>query len=739
MDKQTMDIFHNDIFKKEHIFLWGAGKFCMPFLTTYPYLYDIIEGIIDSDVKKSGMAYYGKRVYHYSELKLDEKCLIIIMSSLYYSSIVEQLARLGIKSDGYMKRGELESYLCSQIKTLDDSVKEHIMKYMQYPCGVSSWEDISLLLEAQAVKTVAFRIENVILTLPIVDRNNLYMLIASKSGYGEKLINVRKWASNYLSRQTTGKSLADIYEKIAEVLGLDAEEKKQLMELELEVYRQYIMIRESGKCLLEKVSKTKKVILYTSWIYPIEFIEQLLYEQGIIGYEKICVIEEGKFANFDQDCNENRNGIVYVGSDYLNDYVEQTARGYRSIWYPSANYTATQNGKFRKYMDDISQKMGNSLYWGYTINKVFDDPFCSYDSDTICNGDIKNFAKIFLAPILLEFVFWMNEDMERNGIKNLILVYRDGYLIEKIIQIFSQYMFKGIERKNAYLSRKVRYCAYAHEQYGFLNTIEDLPINEMMSVEEFAKTRLLVTEDEEMREVVEAIFNCVGREAKDRLGTFENYFPLLPYFDTIYKKNAAKKRDILGEYCGSLVSHPNNTAIFDIGYRGNVLRLFHQQFHLDCIGYHLFGKSFLQKKDDFWRDMRVFIKYSKKTMREAMILNPLMEDVICVQEGTAETVSKHNDKFIIEKSQKVVFNRDIEVIQETILSHLDEFARIVGEDCVRWDYDNMAEFEMLVDFLTEPNHKDAEILKKIKFCDSDFAVFKDVPNVYSAWYAEKFS
>ena len=381
MDIETKNRIKQKLFGKEKIYIWGAGKLCEGFLESNVFLYEIIDGIIDNDPRKSQQVVYGKNVFHPSELHWNQEIFVIITSS-YFIEITKQLEDMGL-----IKKREFEVYF--KIKKLMERKLEMLLpdekqKLQEAIFDMTKSENLDKVKEAiegENCNTVSFLIENVLISSPVLRFQNLYYIVAKRAGLNEEFVELRHHMEIMIRNQGKKVTLEDIYERLAKILGISPAEGKRLLQLELEVYKQYAIVRNAGKALFEKARKeNKQIILISNLIYPVEYIKDVLNENGYSGYSEVFCVDKVKKEEMLQVLKvyNQEASLLHIGSRFLADYVITSEAHIESRWFPSAIMVARNNEWLNRFIDNTHINSGNGYLLAYTLQKIFDNPYLDY-------------------------------------------------------------------------------------------------------------------------------------------------------------------------------------------------------------------------------------------------------------------------------------------------------------------------------------------------------------------------
>ena len=81
-----------------------------------------------------------------------------------------------------------------------------------------------------------------------------------------------------------------------------------------------------------------------------------------------------------------------------------------------------------KYVDDLSDRVKLGLF----VSRIFNSPFQFETTEKkICVNNANDIGFMFFAPLISDFVLWLNEQVAEN-VDNIWFGARDGYLIQKL-------------------------------------------------------------------------------------------------------------------------------------------------------------------------------------------------------------------------------------------------------------------------------------------------------------------
>ncbi len=339
---------------------------------------------------------------------------------------------------------------------------------------------------------------------------------------------IRISAEKELSKHTAP-TLEQIYGRVLELAGLGyvmAPEK--MAELEWEADLSLMIPRPSMVDLFQKVcGEGKRVCITTDSYYHQDQIESLLKKMQITGYEKLFVSSEYKTAKTGQLFEEVRSmtdGVaLHIGDDEWAD-VECAYAHHLSAFriYSAEDLWDTLGGLgIDKTCDPAKRSLADRIKIGLVRARLFADPFC-FEKENLAVSTAEDVGYLLCGPMIADFVIWMRQQIEEQGIKQILFGARDGYLIERLY------------RK---LDPRTRECYFLTSRTAAIRagmeTEEDIAYVDGMkyfgSLEEETRIRFGIDlEDTDRYARTRAILDAAKRQRKN----YQDYIKSMPIADT---------------------------------------------------------------------------------------------------------------------------------------------------------------------------------------------------------------
>lgn len=603
------------------------------------------------------------------------------------------------------------------------------------------------------IKAVTFDIFDTLLLRPVIEPVDVFRLVGRIHGYYEfQFIQMRtsaeREARDCRPFGDDDITFDDIYSQMENCYGISHEESLKIRQTELEVERRLLYPRESAKILFDTaLNLGKKVMILSDMYLPEDFLAEVLKKNGYIGYDRLyvsCTTKESKgsgrlYAHAANDLRAfgiSANEVLHIGDNPYADIQQAKKAGYHAMVLPRA-MTMMRSKKVFDSLLRRANEFDNTFLIGFLGNELFDDPFVSFDVNTVLNRDLTNLSR-YVAPFLLSFAKWMVEDLKREKVDKLLYAYRDGYLSEKIVQMLAPLYDFNIPSEHLYLNRTIRYPFLVDKKVPLM--VGDPPFSENMTVGDFIADRLLVSDSKEKEEVFR-IFNRSGYVSMDdKIGNRQRVYRLTNALQPYFERNAKDRVAVIREYCSSLIGNSNKVAVFDIGYRGSVARFLQQQIaHENTVGYQIFATPSVRSSYGTIR-LKPYIEYSYSEQAAAMILHPMMEQIVSDPCPSPKAIRKKGKEFeLIYEETADASTPLIRSIQDKILSYCEKIIDLLGDFICDMEFDPYNEFSFLIKLLKSPSKRDALTIKELEFNDAFMICGSDKENIYEKWFNLRYS
>lgn len=278
----------------------------------------------------------------------------------------------------------------------------------------------------------------------------------------------RREAAEHRSRKKSLReeiTFDEIYNELQEYYSEEKIEILRRLEIKYEIefcHASQHMLRVYNYCL----SSNKIVILTSDMYLPYETVVKILSKVGLNGYKKLYLSSQlfltkqtGHLYDYIiNDLQISHREIVHLGDNERSDVLVPLRHGIRSIHIPHVLYS-------------------NLIYNDNAIIKreqISDyRAICSFIDNRVQNESINNEEYFWRAgyemegPLLMGFTKWLKDEFEKQNIKKIFFLSRDGQIMEKA---FKCIYGENVEIKYMYASRR----AYIVPTLWLLSTFEDM-------------------------------------------------------------------------------------------------------------------------------------------------------------------------------------------------------------------------------------------------------------------------
>ncbi|PQP84599.1 hypothetical protein C0Q44_08595 [Paenibacillus sp. PCH8] len=441
-------------YKNKKIILYGTGVVAEFILNNNPS-YNII-GLMDGNKKHGELL--GKKVYSYEEVLKNKPDIIIVATAkrniemiydrLAYFCHTNNIPLYSVDGRNLFTVYGYQGLSDSQIRYFD--VHEELLK-SQIEKNEIIYFDIydvlimrKTLIKLDVLDIVEYRLTQANIKIP-------------------DYINARLKAEQEVMRSHG--TINEIYEKLAEISNISVENALEAMAVELEVETSITCSRSSIKAMMRyALDENKKVYLVSDTYFQKEFLESLLLSQGITGYSDLIISNEHKRTKREGllsfwDNNYSNESSLYIGVDSENEIVQENQSKFNIFLIKSA-YDMFLLSSYKDMIYSLNNINERSLF-GLIVAKLFNSPFALYNSDGKPKVDSNyNFGYVFIAPLIIKYVFWIIGKMKNEKYDDVLFAARDGWITHRLYSIVREKMRMDIP-KGIYFQTSRTLCTLA--------------------------------------------------------------------------------------------------------------------------------------------------------------------------------------------------------------------------------------------------------------------------------------
>lgn len=473
-------------------------------------------------------------------------------------------------------------------------------------------EKIKQLIASPKIKCVSFDIFDTLITRPFYEPLDMFRIMdkdyreLTHNDVGINFSKIRVISENICrenKRETNPEcqevTLDEIYDTIHTQYEISKDVLEKLKKKECEYEIRFCKRRDTIHELYELALDMGKKVIFTSDMYlPEDVIVKILKENGYTEYTKLYLSSTVKkikwtgdlYRHVFKDMGLEPSEMIHMGDNFESDYKRAKELGMNSIHIPKTIDVMTKTN----YTNNLAQPLIKSLpFWrdnaesirfmgircmmAVVANKLFDNPFKTFDHRTDFNSDPYLIGYYALGMYVYGVTKWILDETNGNYDKVSFMA-RDGYLILESYKIMKELYSNPAAEEYIYVSRKALIPVMIVDKLDFykLSEIIEIQTHSPKNVIKYVKNILDI--DEEKLEKLCKEQNISYTKKFKNNEEFNRYIKIL--VDNFYDEARHKeKRKKLKEYFNKIMG--DKPATFDVGYSGR------PEFYLT----HLCGKS----------------------------------------------------------------------------------------------------------------------------------------------------
>lgn len=473
-------------------------------------------------------------------------------------------------------------------------------------------EKIKQLIASPKIKCVSFDIFDTLITRPFYEPLDMFRIMdkdyreLTHNDVGINFSKIRVISEN-ICRENKRKTdpecqevtLDEIYDTVHTQYEISKDVLEKLKKKECEYEIRFCKRRDTIHELYELALDMGKKVIFTSDMYLPEYvIVKILKENGYTEYTKLYLSSTVKkikwtgdlYRHVFKDMGLEPGEMIHMGDNFESDYKRAKELGMNSIHIPKTIDVMTKTN----YTNNLAQPLIKSLpFWrdnaesirfmgircmmAVVANKLFDNPFKTFDHRTDFNSDPYLIGYYALGMYVYGVTKWILDETN-DSYDKVSFMARDGYLILESYKIMKELYSNPAVEEYLYVSRKALIPVMIVDKLDFykLSEIIEIQTHSPKNVIKYVKNILDI--DEEKLEKLCKEQNISYTKKFQNNEEFNRYIKIL--VDNFYDEARHKeKREKLKEYFNKIMG--DKPATFDVGYSGR------PEFYLT----HLCGKS----------------------------------------------------------------------------------------------------------------------------------------------------
>lgn len=187
------------------------------------------------------------------------------------------------------------------------------------------------------------------------------------------------------------------------------------------------------------LKKNKKIIIVSDMYLPAKFLSDVLHKKGFNGYQKIYVSCEyrktkwtGNLYRFVlDDLGISSKNVLHIGDNEGSDKLSAEKNGIKAVLYPKViNRLFEENKRAKAFYKKNPNELETSIILGMlTLNNTQ-------------NNYWRDFGYKYAGPVILGYMRWLEKQLKKDKISEVMFVARDGYTLEKVFNLIKTTDFK---------------------------------------------------------------------------------------------------------------------------------------------------------------------------------------------------------------------------------------------------------------------------------------------------------
>lgn len=451
--------------------------------------------------------------------------------------------------------------------------------------------------EIRKAEFVSFDIYDTLIVRSFWNPTDLFYLLERKfesvyDGYigfrelrmnGEDLLRKQIKKSDTLCEDVT---LTEIYEFISEFYNIEESLCDRIKQSEIELELQCSKMRKNGVDLLQYAIEQGKYIVLCSDMYLDEsIILKILEKENITGWKRLFLSSSLRklkrtgtlYKEMIKMMGCSAEKILHIGDDKTSDVDRAKESGIKACLFPrtkecfqlehfkrTREFGLVAAGRLINYRE-VEKSAGYNSMLAIVANKFFDDSEIWEFFEK--NGTFSPYCigYYLIGMHVVGVVKWIAEIVKIRGTKKLHFLSRDGWLIKRIYDLYSNFDENMPDSDYLYVSREALLPALVGEAVDLF----DLPIEYKKYSPQAILNLLRFCAAEFEEHSLSAFFTEKNIDPEKRFenkAEYQSFIKLfIDFFYDAVRHSEAKER--IKEYLNSV---EEEDALFDMGYSGRI-------------------------------------------------------------------------------------------------------------------------------------------------------------------------
>ena len=432
MNSVSAELFKKNFECNDPIILYGTGNGARCIVENCDD--HIIIGILDRE-KKDG-DFFGKPIITFEKLKnMPVKKIVIAAMPVnvrtIFRRIKKQCEELNIHV--YNLEGEDLANVFSDEK-------------IDIPFFQKNWTELKEF--ADGCEVISFDVFDTLLIRSVMKPEDLFEIMEHRLDSGlfknKSFKACREEALKIAANKYGEPTIDEIYIELQKIVGEKITIIADIKELEFSLEKEIISPRQSVVDFMKLVACKKKVFLVSNMYWPKDYLEILLKENGINGYDELIVScdyrknkSDGLYDVLINKADVNPDRILHIGDNEYVDGICAERAGLKT--YTIMDKTLMLNNSFLSDLSEYNVDLLHNLLISSVTNTLFDDPFSLCElKGRVYIESLEKYVKAIIVPCGIIYSLWIMEMALKKNVDYLLFTSRDGYIVKQIIDILAK-------------------------------------------------------------------------------------------------------------------------------------------------------------------------------------------------------------------------------------------------------------------------------------------------------------
>lgn len=533
-------------YESARIVLYGIGRYTATLLEGLSGFH--IVGLMDKDPANIGKVIFGLPVVDKATAEKVADIIIINTAETYWDVIYNRIS--DVKIPVYYLNGE-------KAEQKEENSTENPYRNLSYS---------EMLSRIERVEIVSFDFFDTLFMRSVCNPQDVFQLI--ESDVNLPVLQIRNKAKKYVRENY---SLDELYRQMELLETIPCGRLELIKNREIELEKDLLIPREPLlRCLKSLLEQQKEVYIISDMYLPMSFYTDVFKRYGItisedhilLSNEKNANKKDGTLWNYYSKRIVKGRRAIHVGDNFQADIEKPEEYGVRAYMAPNA-WDMLSNSSL-KGVAPLVGSIYAATVMGCVLGKLFCNPYTFHDTDSkVAINSNYNMGYCVFGPVILSFLLWLREQSQKDDVKKLVFMARDGYFLKEDFEYLCGLLGEQCQSCYIGISRQLAMAASVETRQDLLE-YADMPYT--------GRT-------EEMLEDRFGIRNVDGAESRTRGELISEYLPDI-------EKNIKELKENYIAYLTGL-ELDSDCAVIDIGYYGNNQKYLNKLLKTNMRGYYL--------------------------------------------------------------------------------------------------------------------------------------------------------